>query len=299
MWETIELREVRVFLVLAEELHFGRTAERLGLTQSRVSQSLRALEQKLGVALVLRTSRRVALTPAGERFRADAGAAYGQLADVLRRTHDDARRVAGTLRVGLLSPAAGGPRMLALIDAFEAAHPQCAVRIVELPFADRLGPLRRGEVEAIVVRLPLDQPGITTGPVMVREGRVLLVARDHPLAGRASVSVEDLADYALAAAEGVLEPEQQEEFLPRVTPSGRRIPRVPLPSLDLSALVMLVARGRIVHPTTETFARNYGAPNVVGVPIRDMPATQSALAWRTRDLDPRLRAFLAIAKAAV
>ena len=69
MHETVELREIRVFLTLAEELHFGRTADRLGLTQSRVSQSLRALERKLGEDLVHRTSRRVALTAPGERFR--------------------------------------------------------------------------------------------------------------------------------------------------------------------------------------------------------------------------------------
>ena len=68
MWQTVELREIRVFLTLTEELHFGRTAERLGLTQSRVSQTLRALERSLGDRLVDRTSRRVTLTPAGERL---------------------------------------------------------------------------------------------------------------------------------------------------------------------------------------------------------------------------------------
>ena len=63
MWRAVELRELRVFLVLAEELHFGRTADRLGLTQSRVSQSIRDLERKLGLHLAARTSRRVVLTP--------------------------------------------------------------------------------------------------------------------------------------------------------------------------------------------------------------------------------------------
>ena len=71
MWQTIELREIRVFLTLAEELHFGRTAERLNLTQSRVSQALRAFEIRLGDRLVDRTSRRVTLTTAGERLRAE------------------------------------------------------------------------------------------------------------------------------------------------------------------------------------------------------------------------------------
>ena len=123
MWETIELREIRVFLTLAEELHFGRTAERLGLTQSRVSQSLRGLEHKLGEQLVHRTSRRVTLTPSGERFKEEAGTAYGQLAGVLRRAHEASRRLEGTLRIGLLNAASGGPRLIAIISAFEARHP--------------------------------------------------------------------------------------------------------------------------------------------------------------------------------
>ena len=65
MWQTVELRELRVFATLAEELHFGRTAEKLQLTPSRISQSLRTLEEKLGGQLVHRTSRRVKLTPFG------------------------------------------------------------------------------------------------------------------------------------------------------------------------------------------------------------------------------------------
>src|SRR5919197_5792 len=85
MWQTIELHELRVFLTLAEELHFGRSAERLLLTSSRVSQVLRQLEHKLGGQLVHRTSRRVALTPLGERFQTEVRAAYDGLARVLER----------------------------------------------------------------------------------------------------------------------------------------------------------------------------------------------------------------------
>src|SRR3954464_4382976 len=97
MWETIELREIRVFLALTDGLHFGRAAERLGVTQSRVSQSLRTLEAQLGERLVHRTSRatlggrlgprasgHVALTAAGEGFLADVAPAHARLVAVLR-----------------------------------------------------------------------------------------------------------------------------------------------------------------------------------------------------------------------
>ncbi|MGH2805599.1 MAG: LysR family transcriptional regulator, partial [Thermoleophilaceae bacterium] len=76
MWESVELRDIRAFLVLADELHFGRTAERLGLTQSRVSQTIRTLEARLGGPLFERTSRRVRLTALGERLRDAAEPAY-------------------------------------------------------------------------------------------------------------------------------------------------------------------------------------------------------------------------------
>src|SRR3990170_1600135 len=100
MIDVVELRELRVFPALADELHFGRTAERLGLTQSRVSQSLRGLEHKLGGRLFHRTSRRVSLTVAGESFREDIGAAYGELIDALRRAHSTNHHVSGAVRLG-------------------------------------------------------------------------------------------------------------------------------------------------------------------------------------------------------
>ena len=101
MWQTIELREIRVFLTLAEELHFGRTAERLNLTQSRVSQALRAFEIRLGDRLVDRTSRRVTLTTAGERLRAELDPAYRELQGVLERFSRANQAMAGVVRLGV------------------------------------------------------------------------------------------------------------------------------------------------------------------------------------------------------
>src|SRR5215213_1306682 len=103
MWSAVELREIRVFVTLADELHFGRTAERLQVTPSRVSQTLRELEAKVGGQLFTRTSRRVALTPLGERFLAQVRPPYEELAGVLERTHAGNRGLDGTLRLGLLA----------------------------------------------------------------------------------------------------------------------------------------------------------------------------------------------------
>src|SRR5215218_6310056 len=92
MWQAVELREVRAFLTVAEELHFGRSAERLGVSQSRVSQTVRQLETKLGTPLFHRTSRRVELTRSGARLMAAVREPHEQLAGVLRAAADHPAR---------------------------------------------------------------------------------------------------------------------------------------------------------------------------------------------------------------
>lgn len=295
MWSAIELRELRVFLALAEELHFGRAADQLDLSQSRVSQVLRALERKLGGQLVHRTSRRVALTPLGERFLADVQPAYGQLTGVLERAYTANRSLAGTLRLGLLYGMAGGPHWVRIVDTFEVRHPHCDVQVSELPYADVLGPLRRGELDLIAMRLPLQRDDLVVGPTLSREPRVLAVSRDHPLAGRERISIEDVAEYRVLPF-GDLPAEMVEELMPQRTPSGRPIRRLDRLAVSPHEIVGLVARGRIVHPTVPSFAEHFGHPDIVQVPIFDLRPSRTALVWRRRDPNPRLREFISVAR---
>jgi DNA-binding transcriptional LysR family regulator len=297
MWKTIELRELRVFLTLAEELHFGRSAERLGLTQSRVSQSLRELEHKVGGQLLHRTTRNVRLTPFGEEFRERLDPIYGALANVLSQTPAASGRCEGMLRLGLLYPTAGGPHMTTIISRFEQLHPSCEVELTEILFDDLLGPLRRAEVDMLATRLPIEQPDLSVGPVLSREPRVLQVAVDHPLAGRETVSVEDLADCHVLPLDGFPE-ELVARAVPYTTPSGRPIPRrrlrhMPRTPYDVEALI---ARGAIVHPSVRSYAEYYGHPGVTHVPIRDMPPSETGLVWRRQASDSRHREFVRVAR---
>jgi len=273
MWEAIELRELRVFLTLAEELHFGRTAERLRLTPSRVSQSLRELEDKLGAQLMHRTSRRVHLTSVGERFAADVRPVHEQLAGVLERTHGAARSLAGTLRLGLFSGPAGGPHLDEIVDAFGAMHPESEVEMVQLSWDDPLAPLRGGEVDLMTCWLPLEQPDLVVGPVLTRQPRVVVVARDHPFAGRTGVSVEELAEHAVPRFDGWPR-ELQESLFPTKTPSGRSIPGARMPAGDriLLELGHRVARGEFVLPTVPSAApfMGIGHYDLASVPIAGM-----------------------------
>jgi DNA-binding transcriptional LysR family regulator len=122
MWQTVELREIRVFLTPADELHFRRTAERLGLTQSRVSQTIRSLESKLGDQLVTRSSRSVALTTAGGNLRTRVEAAYRELLQGLESSSQAEQPMAGVIRLGVAYAAAVAPEPMAAIGTFESRY---------------------------------------------------------------------------------------------------------------------------------------------------------------------------------
>lgn len=293
MWETVELREIRVFLVLAEELHFGHTAERLGISQSRVSQTLRVLERKLGQELVRRTSRHVTLTPAGERFRTDVSGHHDQLVRVLRRTRQASTAIQGPLRLGVLEGSCG-PQLFAAIKTFEARHPHCELIISEAPVRDPFGPLRRGEIDLMSTRLPLEEPDLEIGPTLSRDPRVLAVARDHPLAAKAEVSIEDVADHQVVSAD-TLPGALQDAWIPRTTPAGRPIRRLAQAVDAAGELALLIARGKVVQPTVPSMAVHVDHPGIAYVPISDMPPSSAGLVWLRGASSPSRREFLRVA----
>jgi DNA-binding transcriptional LysR family regulator len=295
VWSSVELREIQVFLVVAEELHFARSADRLGMTPSRLSQIVRGLERKLGGELFRRTSRRVELTSLGERLLAEAKPPYEDLLGALERTYAANRSLDGTLRLGLLAANSGGPHLTAIVETFERVHPECEVVMSEVFFPDPLGPLRRGEIDAMASPLPIDQPDIVVGPTLAREPVILAVARDHPLAGREHVSIEDIADYWVAPITDSPK-ELIDTVMPRTTPNGRPIRRLDRRPKTPHELTALIARGRIVHPTVPSFSQYFGQPEVTYVPISDMPPRKSGLVWRRRASAPRLREFIRVAR---
>ncbi|MEV5960636.1 LysR family transcriptional regulator [Kribbella sp. NPDC051952] len=294
----IELRELRLFLVLAEELHFGRTAERLGLTTSRASQSLRALERKLGGRRLFdRTSRVVTLTAAGHALHDELAPIVTGLDNTLTRARTRAAGP-GAIRLGVLNAASGTAVLNEAVTHFEAANEGASVRLVATPLNDRLGPLRRREVDLSVTRLPLDQPDIVIGPLLSQaDPRVVMVAIDHPLAARPQVSVEDFADYPVRKPSDV--PELAEASLPSHTPTGRPIVASDAEVNDVSELLLLIAQGRLIHSTVAPFAEHFRHPAIAIVPVSDLPPSSTALAWLKGYEHPARDAFVAVVEQVV
>ncbi|MFF4343796.1 LysR family transcriptional regulator [Kitasatospora sp. NPDC001540] len=219
----MELTEIETFLALAEELHFGRTAERLHLSQSRVSQLIRSLERRIGAPLFTRTSRRVALTPLGAHAHRTLGEAHRGL----RRSYDEAvaiaRGVTGTLRLGFLG-CLNGPPLTDTVAAFTRRHPACRVDVTEVPWAAPYAGLLSGEVDLLLTLLPVDEPGLAVGAVLVSHPRVLALRADHPLAARSGIDVEELADWPVLDCPAEAPDTLRHAATPPFTPRGRSWP---------------------------------------------------------------------------
>ena len=285
-----ELREIRVFLTLAEELHFGRAAERLGLTHSRVSQVIRSLESHLGGRLFERGSRQVTLTPLGEELQRRMAPVYQQLQQAYLDVRDMSAGVTGMLRLGVPHFAGVCPHFSEIISTFETRHPGCHVQVTETGFGrDQVDWLRRDQIDILAMRLPISDPEVVIGPVVAREERVLAVAANHPLAGRGSVVVEDLADYSTTDIP-TFSREVMDMYSPPRTPTGRPIRRVAMQSV--TEIMVRVAAGEVVHPTVPSIIANQGGHRGISVvPIRDLAPVVTALVWLAAREGPRIAAF--------
>jgi DNA-binding transcriptional LysR family regulator len=285
----VELADLHVFLTLCGELHFGRTAQLLRLTQSRVSQVVRGLERRIGARLFDRTSRSVALTPLGVRLRDRLQPAYDQVCRALADTRPT------VLRLGFVLTFPSRV-VSSLVDRFRQRHPGVTVAVTEHLTApddwNVWGPLRRRQSDVLVYwggPAPAREPDLTVGPVLEEHRRVLLVARDHRLAHRSAVSVEELAGERVMARHPTLPSSAMDTQIPPVTPAGRPIPRTE-PATSYRELLRLVASGRIVHPTADANPLVH-RDDIVAVPLHGLPPLQLALIWSTAHEHALVRAF--------
>ncbi|HEX6360259.1 LysR family transcriptional regulator [Actinophytocola sp.] len=187
----MELRALRYFVTVAEELHFGRAAERLHIAQPAVSQQIARLERELGVQLLDRSPRRVRLTDAGRRVL-DAAQDTLDAADRVRMAAEAPTRA--TVRIG--TTAGLTARLERGIDALRERAPAFDVVLVDLPVTARLNALRRGDLDLALARGVLSAPGLRVLPTWSEPLRAVVSSR-HPAATRETISITDLADSVL------------------------------------------------------------------------------------------------------
>ncbi|MEU8393966.1 LysR family transcriptional regulator [Nonomuraea sp. NPDC048892] len=273
----LEVRQLRYFVAVAEELHFGRAAERLGMAQPPLSRAIRELERQLGVTLMERTTRRVTLTPAGETLLRDARTALDAVAAAARRARN-AGRPEPALRLALKADYDGGllPQIMAAYQQEPAALP---VRLVLGGRAEQEPALRDGRADLALLVRPFDERDLDVEPLLT-ESRLLAVAANDPLAAHTSLRVADLAGRVLP--DGA--PADHEESAPPRSGQAR--------SLDLAQIFNLIELGDIVWFVPESIARLHPRPGVAYRSVSDLPPLEFALAWPQESRSPAVAAFV-------
>ncbi|NEB01032.1 LysR family transcriptional regulator [Streptomyces sp. SID13726] len=260
----MDIRELRYFVALAEELHFGRAAERLGITQPPLSRAVAGLERRLGVRLLERTSRKVTLTEAGTVLLSEARAILGAVAAAERRTRQAARP--GPRLVLAVKSGTGGESLAKLLDAYAAEPGAATVELLLCEAHQHQEALRSGEADVALLHLPFDSTdGLDTEPLYT-EGQVAVLPASHPLAGRSRLRLAEVT------------------ALPELPPArwpdpGGGYPQGPGAEVrNLTQLFQLIALSRTTVTLPESAATDLRR-DLVAVPVLDAPPVTTVIAW--------------------
>jgi DNA-binding transcriptional LysR family regulator len=288
----VDLRQLRYFVAVAEELHFSRAAARLNLAQSALSSQVRQLEREVGGPLLTRSTRRVQLTPAGEALLRDASEILAAADGALDRARALARGEAGSLTIGSLGPAGGG-LLAPLLARLSSRHPGLRVEVRALDFSDIVESVRDRHVDVAFLYLPLDEPELELIP-LISEPRVVVLPRNHRLARRRRLRPRDLRDETFIMQPQAV-PEIWRDHWLLVDEFGER-PRISPRTADkLEDWLTLIGQGEGIDTAPAIISRYYAWPDVAFVPLVDAAPATLAIARRRGESDPILDEFTALA----
>ncbi|OZV82505.1 LysR family transcriptional regulator [Micromonospora echinospora] len=275
----METRELRYFVAVAEELHFGRAAQRLGIAQPPLSRTISQLEQRLGVALLNRTSRKVTLTEAGSVLLAEARPILGAVAAAERR----ARRAATSQPSLVLATKAGasGELLAKLLDAY-AAEPGATPVDLLLCESHPQQLLHDGQADVALLHQPFDSTAGLDTEILSTEGQVAILPTAHPLASRSHVRMADVTSL----------PELPSARWPG---PGGAYPEGPGAEVrNQTQLFQLIALGRTTVVLPESCRANLLA-GLAAVPVLDAPAVTTVIAWPPHSRSRALAALVRVA----
>ncbi|MDR3630489.1 MAG: LysR family transcriptional regulator [Desulfocapsaceae bacterium] len=288
----MELRHLRYFIAVAEELHFGRAARRLAMAQPPLSQQIKALEEEIGAVLLQRTKRQVELTTAGQVFLIEARKTIIQAKQAVRSAQRAARGELGQLAVGFVGSAIYG-KVPSLFRLMRTRFPEVSLLLQDLTSEDQVEAIKKNRIDVGLVRPPLQAVEPLAMRVIWREPLVVALPAGNPLSLQKVIAVEALAresfiqiprQVAPGFYDQVMQVCAQAGFSPQVVQEARTTPTI----------VSLVAGGMGVSllPASLQGLQHAG---VVYRPLQEpSPVIDMAVIWRPDDPSPTLRSFLEI-----
>ncbi|GAA1855668.1 LysR family transcriptional regulator [Brevibacterium marinum] len=291
----MELNQIRAFVAVAEELHFGRAAERLGMAQPPLSRTIRALETELDASLFHRTTRTVALSPAGSALFEPAKHMLATQRAALESVHRSSTGRMGQVRFGYSHPSSRD-LAAALVAASQRHSPGISFHLESRVYADEgLERIMDGSLDLALVRWRERPPLIAGRPVQI-ERPCVAVPRDHRLAGRTSVNVDELRDERFVFLPSRPNSNLRETSMRLCLDAGFS-PKVVQEAPDSQSIAALVAAGMGVAITFDSVAAGYGS-DVTAVPVNaPTESTKLYLAYRLDHQDAALETVLDIAEA--
>jgi DNA-binding transcriptional LysR family regulator len=258
---------LRYFVAVAEELHFGRAARRLGIAQPPLSRAISRLERRLQAVLLERSSRAVTLTEAGAVLLREARAALEAVEAAERRTRRAAHAPAGQAGVVLVTKAGASSELLAkLLDAHAAEPDAAGVDLVLCGMGEQGPMLRDGRADVALLHLPFDTTAGLDTEVLCTEGQVAILPAGHPLAGRPRLRTADVTGLP-------------DLPMPRWPGPDGTYPAGPGPrARDHAQLLQLIALGRACWIAPES-CRTQLRGGLAAVPVPDAPKVTTVIAW--------------------
>lgn len=276
----MELRHLRYFVAVAEELNFRRAAERLRVAQPPLSAQIKSLEGELGVRLFERTTRHVELTGAGRVFLEEARAVIDAALKAERRAKEAEHGIVGTLRLGIISPAANA-WLARILRHFRQRFPQVQLSLFDLTSTEQLQRLRNNELDAGLLRPPVLFPDLEYEFVEQAE-QVLAAPAGHRLAKKHHLEWKDFDGEELVMIHPSFQHGYYDPFLGECAKAGAR-PRPTQFANDIQTKMWLISAGFGIAPTTATLSE-VRRPGLVFRPLPPgLPPVQTVLAWRKND----------------
>jgi DNA-binding transcriptional LysR family regulator len=290
----MELRQLRYFVAVAEELHFRRAAARLHISQPPLSQQIAALEDELGVRLLERTRRRVEMTPAGEAFLRDARATLAELDVAVSTARAIDAGQEGVLRVGFV-----GSALLSIVPStvqrFRRTRPGIEIELRERSTVEQLRAVSTGLVDVGLVRPPIETDESLHTEVVMRERTVAAIPEGHPLARLRRVPLRRLATQPLVLFPRRQAPGYHDLLIGRLAATGST-PQIAQYAPEMMTIIGLVAAGIGVSPVPASVA-HLAIDGVTYRPLSGAPDTELVAVTRAAEQSPVVRAFLAEARA--